>query len=151
MLAGNGRSKLLDLNNMRTNFVNTVYARVYTNEERLHARNPTCICIDTDECTRAREYLLAILQEPILPRNLYFSLSLVCVCVCVCVSVGTISCGKVNVCGTPAAEARNISSWKIACFSSFLDYLFAKANKSETNLENGLIKSLKTSKQHPPS
>ena len=86
MLAGNGRSKLLDLNNMRTNFVNTVYARVYTNEERLHARNRTCICIDTDECTRAREYLLAILQEPILPRNLYFSLSLMCVCVCVCPS-----------------------------------------------------------------
>ena len=85
MLAGNGRSKLLDLNNMRTNFVNTVYARVYTNEKRLHARNQTCICIDTDECTRAREYLLAILQEPILPRNLYFSLSLMCVCVCVCV------------------------------------------------------------------
>ena len=149
MLAGNGRSKLLDLNNMRTNFVNTVYARVYTNEERLHARNRTCICIDTDECTRAREYLLAILQEPILPRNLYFSLSLMCVCVCV--SVGTISCGKVNVCGTPAAEARNISSWKIACFACFLDYLFAKANKSETDLGSRLIKSLKTSKQHPSS
>lgn len=83
--------------------------------------------------------------------GIYTSRYLWCVCVCVCVSVGTISCGKVNVCGTPAAEARNISSWKIACFACFLDYLFAKANKSETDLGSRLIKSLKTSKQHPSS
>lgn len=82
------------------------------------------MCIDTGERTRAREYLVAILQEPDHPTEFIFLvISPACMRMCAAhtsqrAPSGQFSRGKVNVCGTPAAEARNISFWKIVRFVS---------------------------------
>lgn len=123
MLAGNGRSKLLDLNKMATKLREHW---IYRRGAPIPARRGARVCIDTGERTRAREYLVAILhRSPTILRNLYFSLSLPCVArMCAAhtspraTPPGQFSRGKVNVCGTPAAEARNISFREIARFVS---------------------------------
>lgn len=121
MLAGNGRSKLLDLNKMATKLSeHCIYTAVHQ-----YQRREGHVCIDTGERTHAREYLVAILQELDHPREFIF-LVIFPACMRMCAAhtsqratpSGQFSRGKVNVCGTPAMETRNISFWKIVCFVS---------------------------------